>query len=65
MELDLFPLMGKVASGGVFWCVCELSITLGSLLAEGCVSATVLLVAWHGAFSTAACRRLGGAGSWC
>ena len=35
MELSLFPLMSRAVSGGVFWCVCELSMTLGSLCADG------------------------------
>ena len=61
--LDLVLLVGRAASGGVFWGVCELSVTLGSLSANawGCVP--VLLVAWHGASSTGACWPLGGSGS--
>ena len=51
-------------SGGVFWGVCGLSMTLGSLSADGCVCVPVLLFVWHGAFSTRACRQLGGARSW-
>ena len=62
--LDLVLLVGRAASGGVFWGVCELSVTLGSLSANawGCVP--VLLVAWHGASSTGACWLLDGAGSY-
>ena len=42
--LDLVFLVGRVASGGVFWGVCDLNMILGSLSANvwGCVS--VLLV---------------------
>ena len=42
--LDLVPLVGRAVSSGVFWGVCELSMTLGSLSANvwGCVP--VLLV---------------------
>ena len=50
-------------SGGVFWSVCELSMTLGSLSANGWVCVPVLLVVCHGASSTGACWLLGGAGS--
>ena len=61
--LDLFPLVGRAASGGVFWDVCELSMTLGSLSSNGWGCVPVLLVVWHGASSTGACRPLGGPGS--
>ena len=63
MGLDLVFLVGRAVSGGVFWGVCELSLTLGSLSANrwGCVP--VLLVIWHDASSTGACWPLGGAGS--
>ena len=37
VELSLFPLMGKATSFGVFWGVCELIKTLGSLSADVCV----------------------------
>ena len=61
--LDLVFLVGRAASIGVFWDVCELSMILGSLSANwwGCVP--VLLVVWHGAFSTGACWPLCGTGS--
>ena len=58
------PLMGRAVSGGVFWGVCELSTTLGSLFADGWVCVPVLLVVWHEASSSGACRKLHGAGSW-
>ncbi len=35
MKLDLVFLVGRTASGGVFWGVCELSMILGSLYANG------------------------------
>ena len=61
--LDLAFLVGRAASGGVFWGVCELSRSLGNLSCNewGCVP--VLLVVLHGASSTVACWPLGGAGS--
>ena len=61
--LDLVFLVGRVASSGVFWGVCELSMILGSLSASGWGFAPVLLVVWHGAPSTGACWSLGGVGS--
>ena len=61
--LDLDFLVGRTASSGVFWGVCELSIILGSLSANGCGCVSVLLFVWHGVSSTGACRLLGGAGS--
>ena len=64
VELDLVPLMGRDASSGVLWGVCGLSMTLGSLSAHGWVCAPVLLVVWHGVFSTGACRQVVGARSW-
>ena len=41
--------------GGVFWGVCELSMVLGSLSANGQGCVPVLLVVWRGASSTGAC----------
>ena len=35
VELDLFPPMGRAASGAVFWGVYGLSTTSGSLSADG------------------------------
>ena len=55
--------VGRAMSGGVFWGVCELSIILGSLSANGLGCVPVLLVVWHGASSTGACWPLGGFGS--
>ena len=48
VRLDLVLLVGRAVAGGVFWGVCELIMTLGSLSAVewGCVP--VLLVVWHG-----------------
>ena len=59
VELDLFPLMGRAASGGVFCSVSELSMTLGSLSANGWCFFPVLLVVWHEASSPGACWPLG------
>ena len=51
--------------GSVFWGVCELSTTLGSLSADGFGCVSVLLVVWLETSSTGAYRQLGGAGSLC
>ena len=56
-------LVGRAASGGVFWGVCELSMTLGSLSASGWGCVPVLLGVWHGVSSPGACWTLGGAAS--
>ena len=40
--------MGRVASGGVFWGVCELIMILGSLSASGWGCVPVLLLVWLG-----------------
>ena len=63
MWLDLVFLVGRTESGGVFGGVCELSMILGSLSANGWFCVPVLLVVWHGASSTGAYWLLGGAGS--
>ena len=56
-------LVGGAASGSVFWDVCELSMILGSLSANGWGCVPVLLVVWHGASNTGPCWPLSGAGS--
>ena len=61
MRLDLVFLAGWATSSGVFWGICELSMILGSLSANGWGCVPVLLVVWHGASSTGACWPLGGA----
>ena len=63
MRLDLVFLLGRTVSGGVFCCVCDLIMILGSLSANewGCIP--VLLVVWHRVSSTIACWSLSGAGS--
>ena len=63
MMLDLVFLVGRITSGGVFWGVCELSMILGSLSANGWGCVPVLLVVWNGVSSTVACWLLSGAGS--
>ena len=63
MRLDLVFLVGRATSGGVFWDVCELSMILGSLSANGLGCVSVLLVVWRGISSTVACWSLSGAGS--
>ena len=65
VELSLSSLQGRAASGGVFWGVCELNTTLGSLSADGRGCVPVLLVVWHEVSSTGACSQLCGARSWC
>ena len=61
--LDLVFLVGRVTSSGVFMGVCELSMILGSLSVNGWCFVPVLLVVWHGTFSTGVCWLLGGARS--
>ena len=56
-------LVGRAMSGGVFWGVCELSMILGSLSANGWGCVPLLVVVWHGTSSTAACWPFGGSGS--
>ena len=63
MRLSLVFLVGRTASGGVFWGVCDLIIILGSLSANGCVCVPVLLVVWHRVSSTVVCWSLSGARS--
>ena len=62
-EAGLVFLVGRTASGGVFWGVCELSMILGSVSANGWGCVPVLLVVWHRVSSTVACWLLSGAGS--
>ena len=50
-------------SDDVFWGVCELSMILVSLSANGSDCVPVLLVVCHGVSRTGACWSLGGAGS--
>ena len=63
MRLVLVFLVGKTASGGVFWGVCDLIMILGSLSANGWGCVPVFLVVWHWVSSTGACWSLNGAGS--
>ena len=62
VRLDLVFLVGRTVSSGVFRGVCELSMILGSLCANGWGCVSVLLVVWHGASSTGTCWPL--CGSW-
>ena len=64
VELNLFPLMSRAVSGGVFLCVCELSMTLGSLCPDWWVCVPALFIFWCEVSSSGSCRHLGGAGSW-
>ena len=63
IRLDLEFLVGRATSSGMFWCVCELIMILGSLSANGWGCVPVLLVVWCGVSSTGACGSLSGAGS--
>ena len=63
MRLDLVFLVGRTVSSGVFWGVCDITMILGSLSANGCGCVPVLLVVCHRVFSTVACWSLTGAGS--
>ena len=62
MRLDIVFLVGRTASGGVFWGVCELIMILSSLSANGWGCVSVLLVVWHRVPSTGAYWSLSGAG---
>ena len=61
--LHLVFLVGRAMAGGVLLSVCEFSMILGSLSANGWGCVPVLLVVWHGASSAGVCWPLGGAGS--
>ena len=63
MRLDLVFLVGRTASSGVFWGVCDLIMVFGSLSADGWGFVPVLLVVWHRVSITVACWPLSGAGS--
>ena len=63
MRPDLFFLVGRTASGGVFCGVCDLIMILGSVSAYGWGCVAVLLVVLHRESSTVACWLLSGAGS--
>ena len=63
MRLELFFLVGRMASDGMFWGVCELIMVLGSLCANGWGCVPVLLIIWHGVSGTIACWSLRGTGS--
>ena len=63
MRLYLVFLVGRTASRGVFWGLCDLIMILGSLSASGCGCVPVLLVVWHSVSSLVVCWLLSGAGS--
>ena len=65
MRLDLVFLVGRSTFGGVFCGVCDLTMILGSLSANGWGCAPVLLAVWHKVSNTVACWSLSEAGSWC
>ena len=63
MRLDLVFLVGRTATGGVFWGVSALIMILGSLSGNGCGCVPILLVVSLRVSSTVACWSLSGAGS--
>ena len=63
VRLDLVFLVGGSTCGGVFRGVCDLTVILGSLSANGWGCVPVLLVVWHRVSSTVDCWSLSGAGS--
>ena len=63
MRLELVFLMARAVSSGVFWGVCELSMILENVSANGWVCVPVLVVVWHGTSRAGVCWPLGGAGS--
>ena len=63
MRPDLVFLVGRTASGCVFWGVFGLIMILGSLSSHGWGCVPVLLVVWHGVSSTGAWWSLSGPGS--
>ena len=63
MGLDLVFLVGRTASGGVFWGVCDLVMILGRLSPNGWGCVPILLVVWRRVSSTVAWWSLSGAGS--
>ena len=65
MRLDLVFLVGRTISSRMFGGVCELSMILGILSANGWVCVPILLVVWHGVSNTGGCWLLSGARSYC
>ena len=63
VRVDLVFLVGRTASGGMFWGVSDLIMILGSLYSNGWCCVSVLLGVWHQVSSTVACWSLSGAGS--
>ena len=55
MRLALVFLVGRTASGCMFWGVCDLIMILGSLSSNGWGCVPVLLVVWHRVSSIVAC----------
>ena len=62
MSLHLVFLVGRTASGGFFWGVCNIIMILGSLSANGWGCVPVLLVVWHRVSIIVACWSLSGPG---
>ena len=63
MRLDLFFLVGRSASSGVFWVACDLIMILGSISSNEWHCVRVLLVVLHMVPSTVACLLLSGSES--
>ena len=63
MRLDLVFLVGRTTSAGVFWRVCDLTMILGSLSANGWCCVPVFLAVWPTVSSIVTCWSLSGTGS--
>ena len=63
MRLALVFSVGRTASGGMFWGVCDLIMILSNLSSNGWGCVPVLLVVCHGVSSTGAFWSFSGAGS--
>ena len=64
MRLDIFFLVGRTTSGGVYLVFCDLIMILGSPSANGQVCVPLLLVVLHRVSSTVTYWSLSEAGSW-
>ena len=58
-ELYLVLLLGRAMPRSVFWCVCDLSMSLGILSADECVCVPVLKVVWPEAFQDCSLQAVG------
>ena len=63
IRVNLVFLVGRTASSGVFWGVCDLIMILGSLSVNGWGCVPVLLVVCRRVSSTVTCWLFSGSGS--